>query len=178
MQNNFDTALALVLKSEAGFTTDERDDGNKLPDGRAGSTNLGVTQKNWEAFVGHPVSWADMKALTPEKVKPFYKRKYWDLVRGDDLPAGLDYLVFDFAVNAGPGTAIKTIQQAVGVAQDGALGPITLASIRAIPIKQLIERFSDAKETYYKGLKKFPIYGKGWLNRVAQVEVNATRMVA
>jgi hypothetical protein len=178
MQNNFEQALALVLKSEAGFTTDERDDGNKLPDGRAGSTNLGVTQANWETFVGHPVSWNDMKALNPTTVAPFYKRKYWDLVRGDDLPMGLDYLVFDFAVNAGPGTAIKTIQKAVGVNPDGALGPLTLSAIRAIPATQLIERFSDAKEVYYKGLKKFPIYGKGWLSRVAQVEVNATHMVA
>jgi len=178
MQNNFEKALALVLKSESGFTTDERDDGNKLPDGRAGSTNLGVTQANWEAFVGHPVSWADMKALTPEKVKPFYKRKYWDMVHGDELPAGVDYLMFDFAVNAGPGMAIKTIQKAVGVAQDGQLGPITLAAIRAIPVIQLVERFSDAKESFYKGLKQFPIYGQGWLNRVAQVEANAVHMVA
>jgi lysozyme family protein len=178
MQNNFEKSLALVLKSEGGFTTDVRDNGNKLPDGRAGSTNLGVTQANWEAFVGHPVSWNDMKALNPTTVAPFYKRKYWDLVRGDDLPAGLDYLAFDFAVNAGPGMAIKTIQKAIGVAQDGAIGPITLSAIRAIPATQLIERFSDAKEVFYKGLKQFPIYGKGWLSRVAHVEVDAMHMVA
>jgi lysozyme family protein len=178
MQNNFEQALALVLKSEGGFTTDVRDPGNKLPDGREGSTNLGVTQANWEAFVGHPVSWNDMRALNPTTVAPFYKRKYWDLVHGDDLPMGLDYLMFDFAINAGPGMAIKTIQKAVGVNPDGALGPLTLSAIRAIPVAQLIERFSDAKEAFYKGLKQFPIYGKGWLSRVAQVEVNATHMVA
>ena len=178
MQNNFDKSLALVLKSEGGLTTDRRDNGNKLLDGRAGSTNLGVTQANWEAFVGHPVTWNDMAKLTPEKVAPFYKRKYWDMVHGDELPLGLDYLAFDFAVNAGPGMAIKTIQKAVGVAQDGQLGPITLSAIHAIPVVQLIERFSDAKEAFYKGLKQFPIYGNGWLNRVAHVEVNAVHMVA
>jgi lysozyme family protein len=65
MINNLEQALALVLKSEDGFTIDPRDNGNKLPDGRAGSTNLGVTQAAWEAYVGHPVTWSDMKSLTP-----------------------------------------------------------------------------------------------------------------
>jgi lysozyme family protein len=178
MQNNFEKSLALVLKSEGGFTTDVRDNGNKLPDGRAGSTNLGVTQANWEAFVGHPVSWNDMKALNPTTVAPFYKRKYWDLVRGDELPTPLDYILFDFAVNAGPGTAIKILQRAVGTTPDGALGPITLGVVKAIPVKLLIERYSDEKEKFYKGLKQFPIFGKGWLSRVEHVEVNAKTMLA
>jgi len=178
MQNNFEKSLALVLKSEGGFTSDVRDNGNKLPDGRAGSTNLGVTQVNWEAFVGHPVTWADMKALTPTTVAPFYKRKYWDLVRGDELPTPLDYILFDFAVNAGPGTAIKILQRAVGTTPDGALGPITLGVVKAIPVKLLIERYSDEKEKFYKGLKQFPIFGKGWLSRVEHVEVNAKTMLA
>ena len=178
MQNNFEKSLALVLKSEAGFQTDKRDNGNKLPDGRAGSTNLGVTQVNWEAFVGHPVTWADMKALNPTTVAPFYKQKYWDLVRGDELPTPLDYVLFDFAVNAGPVTAIKLLQEAVGSTPDGALGPITLGRVKAIPIKLVVERFSDEKEKFYKALKQFPIYGKGWLSRVEHVEVNAKRMLA
>jgi lysozyme family protein len=178
MQNNFEKSLALVLKSEGGFTSDVRDNGNKLPDGRAGSTNLGVTQVNWEAFVGHPVTWTDMKALNPTTVAPFYKRKYWDLVRGDELPTPLDYVLFDFAVNAGPGAAIKLLQRAVGTTPDGALGPITLGVVKAIPVQLVVERFSDEKEKFYKGLKQFPIFGKGWLSRVEHVEVNAKRMLA
>lgn len=177
MIENFNKALELVLKEEGGFTTDVRDNGNKLPDGRAGSTNLGVTQANWEAFVGHPVTWNDMRALTPTIVTPFYKRKYWDMVRGDELPNGVDYMAFDFAVNAGVGRAIKLLQQAVGVSQDGAIGPMTLSAIRAIPAKQLVDRYSDAKEAWYKSLNN-ATYQKGWLNRVARVEVNALQMVA
>jgi lysozyme family protein len=177
MIENFNKALELVLKEEGGFTTDVRDNGNKLPDGRAGSTNLGVTQANWEAFVGHPVTWNDMRALTPTIVTPFYKRKYWDMVRGDELPNGVDYMAFDFAVNAGVGRAIKLLQQAVGVSQDGAIGPMTLSAIRAIPAKQLVDRYSDAKEAWYKSLNN-ATYQKGWLNRVARVETIATNMVA
>ena len=177
MLNNFEKSLDLILKDEGGFTSDVRDDGNKLPDGRAGSTNLGVTQANWEAYVGHPVTWNDMKALTREKVAPFYKRKYWDMVRGDELPNGVDYMAFDFAVNAGVGRSAKLLQQAVGVSQDGAIGPLTLSAIRALPAKQLIDRYSDAKEAWYKSLHN-ATYEKGWLNRVARVETVATNMVA
>ena len=177
MQNNFQKALDLVLKEEGGFTTDVRDDGNKLPDGRAGSTNLGVTQANWETYVGHPVTWNDMRALTPTIVAPFYKRKYWDMVHGDDLPNGVDYMAFDFAVNAGPGRAIKLLQEALGVAQDGTIGPMTLSAIHAVPPKQLIDRYSDAKEAWYKSLHN-ATYEKGWLNRVARVEATAGQMVA
>ena len=121
------------------------DHGNKLSDGRQGSTNLGVTQANWEAFVGHPVSTQDMKDLTPEVISPFYKRKYWDAVRGDDLPSPIDYMVFDFAVNAGPGRAIKLLQAAVGAVPDGQIGPNTLAAINATPVKELINKFSEQK---------------------------------
>jgi len=177
MKDNFESSLVLVLKSEGGFTTDTHDNGNKLPDGRAGSTNLGVTQANWEAFVGHPVTWDNMKALTAETVAPFYKRKYWDVAHCDELPQGLDYLVFDFAVNAGVGRSIKTLQTAIGVTADGSLGPLSLSVINNLDPKLLIERFTDAKEKFYKALNN-PTYEKGWLARTATVEKSALSMIA
>ena len=177
MKDNFESSLVLVLKSEGGFTTDTHDNGNKLPDGRAGSTNLGVTQANWEAFVGHPVTWDNMKALTAETVAPFYKRKYWDVAHCDELPQGLDYLVFDFAVNAGAGRSIKILQTSIGVTADGALGPLSLSAINNLEPKLLIERFTDAKEKFYKALNN-PTYEKGWLARTATVEKSALSMIA
>ena len=78
MKENFDKSLAIVLKHEGGFTNDKRDPGNSLPDGREGSTMLGVTQANWENYVGHAVTQDDMKKLTVEAVKPFYKQRYWN----------------------------------------------------------------------------------------------------
>jgi lysozyme family protein len=86
MKDNFQSSLAHVLKSEGGFVNHPKDPG--------GMTNLGCTKNTWEEYVGHPVSEADMRALTPELVYPLYKRKYWDKVAGDDLPSGLDYAVF------------------------------------------------------------------------------------
>lgn len=178
MIENFEKAMDLLLKHEGGFTNDERDPGNKLADGRKGSTMLGVTQANWEAFVGHLVTQNDMKALTRADVSKFYKRKYWDAVQADQLKTGLDYLLFDFAVNAGPGAAIKLLQKTVGATPDGALGPKTLAAMNAMDAKALIDGFSAQKEAFYKSLKTFPTYGKGWLRRVAEVKIVAENMVA
>lgn len=178
MQSNWDQAFKQMLASEGGFTDDERDKGNKLPDGRKGSTMLGVTQFNWEQHVGHQVTHDDMRKLTAADVEPLYKKKYWDVVRADELPSGIDYLVFDLGVNAGPGRSIKLLQTAVGVTPDGGFGPMTMAAVQAADPVKLIEDFSQAKEDFYRSLDDFKTYGNGWLNRVAAVKVKATSMLA
>jgi len=159
-----------MLKSEGGFVNHPSDPG--------GMTNLGVTKATWENWVGRESDEAEMRGLTPEKVEPLYKKKYWDAVRGDELPMGLDYLMFDFAVNAGAGRAIKTLQTAVGVTPDGGFGPMTMAAVQAVDPVDLIERFSQAKEDFYRSLTTFATFGKGWLNRVADVKVKASAMLA
>jgi lysozyme family protein len=170
MLSNWDNAFKLMLKSEGGFVNHPSDPG--------GMTNLGVTKATWENWVGRESDEAEMRGLTPEKVEPLYKKKYWDAVRGDELPMGLDYLMFDFAVNAGAGRAIKTLQTAVGVTPDGGFGPMTMAAVQAVDPVELIERFSQAKEDFYRSLTTFATFGKGWLNRVADVKVKASAMLA
>ena len=169
MISNWDNAFKLMLKSEGGYVNNPADPG--------GMTNLGVTKTTWENWVGRESDEAEMRGLTPEKVEPLYKKKYWDAVRGDELPAGLDYLMFDFAVNAGAGRAIKTLQTAIGVTPDGGFGPMTMAAVQAVDPVELIERFSQAKEDFYRSLTTFSTFGKGWLNRVADVKQKATSMV-
>jgi lysozyme family protein len=93
------------------------------------------------------------------------------------MPSGIDYLVFDFAVNAGPGRSAKILQTAVGVPADGGIGPVTLAAVKAIPENELVEKFSQAKEDFYRSLNTFETFGKGWLNRVAAVKIKASSMV-
>lgn len=178
MQSNWKQAFEQMLASEGGFSDDERDNGNKLPDGRKGSTMLGVTQFNWEKHIGHQVTHEQMKKLTPADVEPLYKKKYWDAVRADELPSGIDYLVFDMGVNAGPGRSIKLLQSAVGVPADGGFGPITMKAALAADPVELIEKFSQGKEAFYRGLDSFKTYGTGWLNRVAAVKVKASSMLA
>ena len=178
MNANWQQAFEQMLASEGLFTDDERDNGNKLPDGRKGSTMLGVTQFNWEQHVGHQVTHDDMRKLTAADVEPLYKKKYWDAVRADELPSGIDYAVFDMGVNAGPSCSIKLMQSALGVTPDGGFGAITMAAVQAADPVDLIEKFSAEKEAFYRGLNDFPVYGTGWLNRVADVKQKATLMVA
>ena len=169
MNSNWKQSFELMLKSEGGFVNHPSDPG--------GVTNLGVTKATWENWVGRESDEAEMRSLTPEKVEPLYKKKYFDAVRGDELPVGLDYLLFDFAVNAGAGRAIKTLQSAVGVTPDGGFGPLTMAAVQAIEPQELIERFSQAKEDFYRSLNTFNVFGKGWLNRVADVKLKANSMI-
>ena len=179
MISNWDQAFKQMLASEGGFSDDQRDSGNHLTNGRIGSTMLGVTQYNWENWVGHEVNHDQMRKLTPADVEPLYKKKYWDAVRGDEIQnGGVAYLLFDFAVNAGPGRSIKLLQTAVGVPADGGFGPMTMAAVQAADPVKLIEDFSQAKETFYRSLDTFTVYGTGWLNRVADVQQKAISMVA
>jgi lysozyme family protein len=170
MKENFDKALAAVLHHEGGFVNH--------PDDPGGMTNLGCTKRTWEEWVKHPVDEAAMRALTPRDVAPLYKKKYWDAVHGDDLPTGVDYLVFDFAINAGPGRAAKTLQQALGVTADGAIGPATFRAVDKADAAELVKEFSRVKEHFYKSLPAFDKFGKGWLRRVAEVGAVAETMVA
>ena len=162
MNSNFEASLAHVLQSEGGYVNNPADPG--------GMTNLGCTKAVWEEFVGHPVSEADMRGLTPADVAPLYKRKYWDKVSGDDLPAGLDYAVFDAAINSGPGRAAKWLQEAVGVVADGAIGKGTLAAVAAFDVQELIKAYNDKRLGFLQGLPTFGTFGKGWTNRVASVQ--------
>jgi lysozyme family protein len=174
MKENWDKAFAEVIKSEGGYVNDPHDHG--------GETNLGVTKKAWGEYLGRPIADGEMKALTVDVVKPFYKKMYWDKVHGDELPGGLDYAVFDFAVNAGPGRAAKFLQRAVGVADDGAIGPGTMRAVGAADPKHALDQFTSAKEHFYKGLvDKNPDqqkFFKGWMNRVSHVHGVAETLLA
>ena len=170
MQNNFERSLALVLQHEGGYVNHPSDPG--------GRTNLGVTQRVWEDYVGHPVDEAEMRSLTKEMVSPLYRKEYWNAIGGDKLPCGADYLAFDFAVNAGAFRCIKTIQRALNITADGVIGPVTLKAIQEANAEDFINSFSAAKESFYRSLVNFPTFGKGWLNRVAEAKKTAEGMLA
>lgn len=168
MQSNFPQCLAFVLKSEGGYVNHPADPG--------GRTNLGVTQKVWEDWVGHPVTEADMRALTPTDVGPMYKAKYWDMIKGDDLPEGVDYAVFDLAVNSGTNRAAKTLQQALGVTADGQIGPATIAACKAADPGEVAQAVCAARLAFLQSLPTFATFGKGWARRVAEVQDIAQKM--
>lgn len=169
MKSNFDKALAAVLHHEGGFVNHPSDPG--------GMTNLGCTKAVWEEWVGHPVDEKKMRALTPADVAPLYKRKYWDKIKGDELPDGIDYVVFDAAINSGPGRAVKWLQGCVGADMDGALGPKTLALVVAADQKELVEDYAKRRLSFLTDLPTWSTFGKGWGRRVSEVEKTALSML-
>jgi len=164
--SNFKECLDLVLKSEGGWVNNPKDPG--------GETNLGVTKRVWEEYVGHPVK--TLKNLTKEDVAPLYELKYWRPCYCEVLPTGLNFLVFSMGVNAGPGRSVKLLQSAIGCVPDGVIGERTRGLISSSNVADIIAKFSETRRHYYESLKTFPIFGKGWLARVDREELEALQM--
>jgi len=175
MRANFDQALAAVLRHEGGYVNHPRDPG--------GATNRGVTQAvydDWRKRQG--MDPRSVKSITDVELAAIYKRDYWDKVRGDEMPAGLDYCLFDFAVNSGASRAARYLQSALGVAADGQIGPATLAAVKALDRDViggkagLIDQVCDARLAFLKRLPIFDTFGKGWTRRVEDVRIKSKAM--
>ena len=162
---NFEEALEHVLKHEGGFVHHPSDPG--------GMTNLGVTKAVWDDWIKRESTEDEMRNLKPADVIDLYKKLYWDRVKGDDLPSGLNYCVFDAAVNSGTGRAAKWLQECVGAVADGAIGAKTLAKVKAHDADALVNAYCDLRLNFLKSLKTFDTFGKGWSRRVEGVRQTA-----
>jgi lysozyme family protein len=122
-----------------------------------------------------------MKDLLVEDVAPIYKKNYWDKMKGDDLPGGLDLCVFDFGVNAGPGRAAKYLQTMIGTVADGGIGPNTLAKLKeyvdAKGLVESIEEYQNRRQEYYEKLSTFATFGRGWTRRVNETTELAKKLI-
>lgn len=169
MKANYTLSLNAVLKHEGGFVNDPQDPG--------GATNKGVTQAVYDAWrkrEGLPKrSVANINFLETSEI---YKHQYWDVIKGDLLPAGIDYCLFDFGINSGTARAAKFLQLAVHVIADGQIGLITLA---AIPTdhKAVIDTICNMRQEFLERLNTFKRFGKGWTIRVKEVRARAKEMV-
>lgn len=170
MQSNFDRSLSAVLKHEGGYVDHPRDPG--------GATNKGVTLATFRRFVKPDGTKADLKKLTTEQAGVVYRRQYWDAVLGAVMPLGIDYAVFDFAVNSGPRKAVSELQKLVGAKPDGVIGPKTLAAVNAAGASKLLEDYIARRLTFLQRLKTWPTFGRGWTNRLAGVRALALQMAS
>jgi lysozyme family protein len=168
MRDNWEDCFKMVLQHEGGFVDHPKDPG--------GMTNLGVTRSAWQGYLNRDVTEAEMRALTPDVVKPFYKSMYWDKIKGDQLPSGVDYAAYDLAVNSGTGKAAKFLQEIAGVTADGVIGPKSLEAIKTCDPEQTIDALCDMRLDFLKRLSNFETFGKGWSIRVADVKDKATDM--
>ena len=169
MKDNFHDSLIMLLKHEGGFVNHPRDPG--------GMTNLGVTKKVYEEWMGREVSEQEMRDLQPKDVRDLYKKNYWDRCKCDDLPSGLDFAVFDWAVNSGTGRSSKGVQKACGAEPDGAIGPKTLALVKGQNTQYMIEKFGEIRQNFYESLSTFDTFGKGWTRRNKETTEEALKMV-
>lgn len=170
MKGNFEQCLAITLKEEGGFVNHKADPG--------GMTNLGITRATYEQWVGRHVTDDEMRALTLKDVEPIYRANYWNRIRGDELPVGVDLVVFDFAVNSGSTRAAKYLQQACNVASDGIIGPKTLAACQQRDPEELVEQICQERLQFLKQLSTWDTFGKGWSARVGRIEAAAKKMLA
>jgi lysozyme family protein len=168
MKDNFDNALQLVLVHEGGFSDHPRDPG--------GATMKGVTLDTFRRHFGRDKTVDELRNITQEQLAQVYRTGYWDKCRGDQLPSGVDYAVFDAAVNSGPGRAALWLQAAVGAARDGAIGPNTLSKVATHEPPAIINDLCDNRLAFLRGLSTFSTFGRGWTRRVGDVRQHALDM--
>lgn len=169
MRENFPQCLAKVLVHEGQWSDHPADPG--------GATMRGITLATFRSFYrNNRLSKDDLRKITDAQIAEIYRKRYWDVVKGDDLPAGVDYAVFDFGVNSGPSRAAKFLQRIVGVAQDGAIGPQTLAAVNRTGAPEVIRLLCDARLAWLKTLGTFATFGRGWTTRVNAVKRDAQVM--
>lgn len=160
---SFKRALALVLVHEGGYSNH--------PDDPGGPTMKGIIQRVYDGYrrsKGLPTR--SVRELERGELEEIYRRNYWDAARCDELPAGIDYVVFDGAVNSGPAQSAKWLQRALGLPADGQIGEVTLAAARSYGRNaQLVDGICDRRLAMLQALRTWPVFGKGWGRRVADV---------
>ena len=169
MKSNFEECMARLLHHEGGYVDH--------PDDPGGETNLGVTRAVYEQYAGRQVMDGEMEGLTHDDVYPIYKENYWDRVRGDDLPSGVDWAVFDFCVNSGVSRSAKALQRIVGVEQDGGIGPMTLQAVASIEPVDIVDQMHYMREGFYRSLSTFDTFGRGWLRRNDETKEQALGLI-
>lgn len=167
---NFEHCLRLTLAYEGGYVDHPADPG--------GATNLGIPRRTLSRYRGRPVRKAEVRALSLQEAAAIYRKYYWDAVRGDEVPAGVDAALFDHAVNSGTGAAIRTLQKALRIEADGRFGPATLAAIEDASPRQLIRDLLARRTSFLTRLRTFRIFGRGWMRRVKAIETASLAMQA
>ena len=169
MEDKFDICVAFTLREEGGYVDEPADPG--------GATNMWITLATYREWSDDPrLGDVQVKDLTLKTARAIYRSLYWNPLRADALPPGVDLSVFDTGVNAGIWRSARLLQHALGFTGeevDGAIGPETLAAANRFDARTLVDELADRQTGYYRSLADFPIFGTGWLRRT-----NARRSAA
>lgn len=165
--SSFDVALARVFAHEGGYSNH--------PDDPGGPTKYGITIADYRRYVKPGATAADVKAMAPDEAKAIYRARYWDALRCDDLPAGVDYAVFDYGVNSGVARAARVLRHKLTL-PDNAVDREVSRAARAADAANLINAICDERLAFLTSLKTWPVFGKGWSRRVVEVRAAALAM--
>ncbi|MBV8090473.1 MAG: glycoside hydrolase family 108 protein [Alphaproteobacteria bacterium] len=173
MADIFDICLAFTLREEGGYVDDPADPG--------GATNMGITLATYREWSDDPDLGAfQVKDLTLKTARAIYRALYWNPLRAEALPPGVDLSVFDMGVNAGIWRSARLLQRALGFTGeevDGAIGPETLVAADRFDPRTLVNNLADRQAAYYRSLATFPTFGAGWLRRTEARRDAALAMV-
>ena len=171
MKSTYDVCLPLLLAHEGGYSNHPSDPG--------GPTNFGITIFDYRKYVKPGATAADVRAMTVDEAKRIYRTRYWDAQRCDELPAGLDYAVFDYGVNSGVGRSVKVLSRLLGFPdRPGAITDSVVVAARAADATTLVTRICDERLRFLQSLRTWPVFGTGWGRRVADVKATASVMAA
>jgi len=169
MRENFAESLRQVLKHEGRWSDHPEDPG--------GATNYGITIADYRRYIKPRGTKEDLRKITMAEVRQIYRQRYWEAMRCDELPSGVDFAVFDYGVNSGIGRAPKVLQRGLGVPVDGRIGPKTIAAAHLKPPAYLIDAICDERMQFLRRLRTWPTFGRGWARRVVGVRQVAKRMI-
>ena len=166
-KGNLPACLAVTLAHEGGWSDHPKDPG--------GATMKGVTLAVFRRWYPGATK-ADLRAISDDNVERIYRVGYWNPARGDDLPEGVDLVVFDFGVHSGVSRSARYLQAVVGAKQDGVIGSATLAAVKALGPANVVRNLCARRLSFVRGLSTFSTFGKGWSRRIADVEARGVKM--
>ena len=171
MKSTYDVCLPLLLEHEGGYTNHRSDPG--------GPTNFGITIFDYRKYVKPDATAADVRTMTVEEAKRIYRASYWEAQRCDELPAGVDYAVFDYGVNSGIGRSGKVLRRLLKLSdQSSIVSDEVIAAARRADAMTLVADISDERLRFLRSLRTWHVFGAGWGRRVAEVKSTALAMAA
>ncbi len=171
MKSTFDVCLPRLLAHEGGYSNHPSDPG--------GPTNFGITIFDYRKYVKPGATAADVRTMAVDEAKRIYRVRYWDAQRCDELPAGLDYAIFDYGVNSGIGRSAKVLRRLLGLSDRPiSISDDVLAAAHAADAATLVSKMCEERLRFLRSLRTWPIFGKGWGRRVAEVKATALQMAA
>lgn len=167
--NNFERSLNETLKWEGGWSNHPKDPG--------GPTMRGVIQRVYDAWrKRNGLPRRSVRHIEEHELQAIYRENYWQLVRGDELPPGVDLCVFDYGVNSGPSRSVSHLQEVLGVKIDGNMGPVTLDAVNAADPVEIVKKLCARRRKFVRQIKTYHVFGKGWNRRIDGIEQVACTM--